>query len=122
MNTYKANVTGSDENIQLVGATLVCESVTSIHVYFKASEEVAANVEGAVAVEGEDGLYVVKQQNIAAKDLNKVYTFMIGGYTVEYSVLAYAQTVVAKMSDNVALYNVAKAIYAVSVAAQNYTW
>ena len=116
--TYVGTVSGSDEDITLVGATLVCESVTTIHAYFRASSEVAATVNGAELVE--ENLYVVKVQNIAAKDLATTYTITIGGYTITYSALAYVNTVVTQMSENVALCNVAKAIYNLSVLARNY--
>ena len=117
MQAYKASVTGEDEKIVLKGATLVLESKTAIHVYFEADETTAATVAGAVKVDGQDKLYVVKAE-VVAQDLGVAQTFTIGGYTVTYSAFSYIAACVDKA--DAPLYNVLQALYDYGTAATNY--
>lgn len=117
LSEYKASVTGEDENIELKGATLVLESKTTINVYFVTDEGTAATVAGAVKVEGQENLYVVKAE-VVAQDLGVAQTFTIGGYTVTYSAFSYIETCVDKAGAS--LYNVLQALYDYGTAAANY--
>lgn len=117
LEDYKAVVSGEDEAIELIGATLVLEAKTTIHVYFTADEATALTVAGAVKVEGQDNLYVVKAE-VVAKDLGVTQTFAIGGYTVSYSAYSYIEACVD--TSNVALYNVLQALYDYGYEAYEY--
>ena len=69
-------------------------------------------------MEGEYGRYVISIENVVAKDLDVLYEISIGSCTVTYGALSY----VASTHDNadVALANVAKALYAFNVQANEY--
>ncbi|MGN1052520.1 MAG: hypothetical protein ACI4SH_03925 [Candidatus Scatosoma sp.] len=125
LSGYAAVISGSDEALTLKGATIVLNSKLSVNVYFTASDVdgVAFTVDGAAVtpekVEGETDLYVLKVKNIVAKDINRTYTVALGGYTVRYSVLSYAQQALENGED-VALCNVLKTLYALSKSADAY--
>lgn len=125
LETYKGTVEGSEEGIVLQGATLVLEDKIKINVYFRteSTEGLVCKVDGVeatpVAVAGHENLYVIGISGIVAKDLNKAHEIKIGGYTVTYSALSYAQAVI---SDGTAadLVNVVKALYVFGMEAENY--
>ena len=73
-----------------------------------------------VAVEGQDGHYVISISGIVSKDLDKVYTITIGGYTITYCALSYVEQTLSGTVENVALANLVKALYSLSVEAEQY--
>lgn len=126
LDSYAATVSGEDAAITLKGATLVVESLTTINVYFEATDisGIEFSVNGSavtpIAVDGADNLYVISIENIAVKDLDVIYQIKVGGITVTYSALSYVEAILALNLNNNALNNVVKAIYDVSVAAETY--
>ena len=73
-----------------------------------------------VAVEGQAGKYVISISGIVSKDLDKTYTITIGGYTITYSALSYVKTTLESTDSSVALKNLVKALYSLSVEAEEY--
>ena len=126
LTDYKATVEGEEEGVTIAGATLVLESKTTINVYVTAEnlDDVACTVDGEevtpVAVEGQAGQYVISISDIVSKDLDKTYTITIGGYTITYSALSYVETTLAGANNSVALENLVKALYSLSVEAEEY--
>ena len=115
---FAAVVSGTDDTVSLVGATLVLESETSIYIYFMAEGDISTatfKVDGAEvipeAVAGYDGYYVIKIENISAKDLDKEFTVNIGGIIVQYSALSYVNKTLSGTYE-AAIGNVCKALYA----------
>ena len=126
LTEYKATIEGEEEGVTIAGATLVLESKTTINVYVTAEslEDVVCTVDGVevrpVAVEGQEGQYVISISGIVAKDLDKTYTITVGGYTITYSALSYVETTLNATNNSVALKNLVKALYSLSVAAEEY--
>jgi hypothetical protein len=73
-----------------------------------------------VALEGQDGQYVISISGIVAKDLDNTYTITIGGYTITYCALSYVEETLSGTVENVALANLVKALYSLSVEAELY--
>ena len=126
LSEYEATIEGEEENVTIAGATLVLESKTTINVYVTAEslEDVVCTVDGEavtpVALEGQDGQYVISISGIVSKDLDKVYTIKVGGYTITYCALSYVEETLSGTVDNVALANLVKAMYSLSVEAELY--
>ena len=126
LSEYEATIEGEEENVTIAGATLVLESKTTINVYVTAEslEDVVCTVDGEavtpVALEGQDGQYVISISGIVSKDLDKVYTIKVGGYTITYCALSYVEETLSGTVDNVALANLVKAMYSLSVEAEQY--
>ena len=126
LTEYKSTIEGEEEGVTIAGATLVLESKTTINVYVTAEslEDIVCTVDGEevrpVALEGQEGQYVISISGIVAKDLDKTYTVTVGGYTITYSALSYVETTLNGTNSSVALKNLAKALYSLSVAAEEY--
>jgi hypothetical protein len=132
LKDYKVQISGTDENVKPLGASLVLLSETTIHVYFNApNDQTAVSVDGreytsewtsgktftTELVLGKTDWYVVKIP-LSAKELSDKQTLTIGGYTVVYGAYSY---IVSKLDTaNPALYNVLQALYDYSVAANTY--
>lgn len=126
LSLYSASISGAQDGVVVKGRTLVCESKTTINVYIAANSlngidcTVDGNAVTPVAVEGQTGYYVLRIENIAAKDLDKTYTICIGGITLKCSALSYVKDTLANEQASVALQNVVKALYSLSVEAEKY--
>ncbi|MBR4942895.1 MAG: InlB B-repeat-containing protein, partial [Clostridia bacterium] len=126
LTEYQATVEGEEEGVTIAGATLVLESKTTINVYVTAEdlEGIACTVDGEsvtpVAVENQDGQYVISIKGIVSKDLDKTYTITIGGYTITYSALSYVEETLADVKTGASLENLVKALYSLSVEAEKY--
>ena len=126
LSEYEAKVEGAQENVTIAGATLVLESKTTINVYVTAEslDGVACTVNGEtvtpVALEGQNGQYVISISGIVSKDLDKVYTITVGGYTITYCALSYVEETLSGTVEKVALANLVKALYSLSVEAEKY--
>ena len=126
LSEYEATIEGEEENVTIAGATLVLESKTTINVYVTAEslEGVECTVDGEtvtpVAVEGQDGHYVISISGIVSKDLDEVHTITVGGYTITYCALSYVEETLSGTVGNVALANLVKALYSLSVEAEQY--
>ncbi|MBQ8885762.1 MAG: hypothetical protein IJY62_05300 [Clostridia bacterium] len=114
---YKGSATGAQAGVELLGATLILESKTTICVYFKAESVDGFNCSGTpVCVDEANKIWVIEVQ-VVARDLSTVQTVTIGGITVKYSAISYIETVLSQGTENAALYNVVQAIYSYSAKA-----
>ena len=124
LSVYKATISGEEENVTIAGTTLVLESKTTINIYFTADslDGLTCVVNGAAVtpIQLEGGQYVISISGIVSKDLDRVYSVQIGGYTVTYCALSYVETTLSQGTENVALANLVKALYALSVEAEEY--
>ena len=126
LSEYEATIEGEEENVTIAGATLVLESKTTINIYVTAEtlDGVECTVDGEaitpVALEGQEGQYVISITGIVSKDLNKVYTITVGGYTITYCALSYVEETLSGTENSVALENLVKALYSLSVEAEQY--
>lgn len=121
--------TGSSEVVELKGATLLLESMTAIRIYFTlgagvALEDVAVSIDGesieAVLENASKKMYYVEVSNIAAVDLWTMYSIEIDGYTVNYSAMSYAYSVLATQNSNAKSITVVKALAVYCAAANEY--
>ena len=126
LSNYAAVKTGElPEGVSVSGITLILESTTTIRIYVTGD-----NANGATyKIDGEivsvqtlsDGTMYIEQANIAAKDIDRTYTFELGGCTTKLSALSYANSVVnGGASNDENLINLLKAMYNYSVAANAY--
>lgn len=117
-------LTGAEERVTLLGATLLLKSSTSMRFYFKLNDgvllgDMALSIEmdgttwyvGAYTENEENGIYYVEINDIASVDLGKEYVVKIGGYTLEYSALGYAYTLLKSAPTNADSAALARAIF-----------
>lgn len=125
LSSYKGSITGSQDGVTINGATLVLESATEINVYFttESIDSLVCKVDGVVVnpkeVDNQTGCYVISIKNIVSKDLDRFYTIKIGGYEINYCALSYVEQTLSGTPD-VALANVVKSLYALSLEAEKY--
>lgn len=123
LSAYKASATGEKGNITAVYFSVVLETKTTICIYFRTDEALPTCRYGndtltpEKVVEG-DNLYVIRLQNISSDDFGKSYEVAIGSLNVSYSVYAYINT--QKTTQNIALGNVVRALYAYGKCASDY--
>ncbi len=126
-NNYSSmlpTLTGADERVTLLGATLLLKSSTSMRFYFKLQEgALLGDVSLSIAMDGEtwyvgasteneeNGIYYVEINDIASVDLGKEYVVQIGGYTLEYSAVGYAYTLLKSAATNADSVALARAIF-----------
>ena len=125
LEEYKAKSEGESEKVSDCQVLISLQSTTAIRVSYKATEPVVVKVDGQEVtdvVDNGDGTYSFEINNIAAKDLNKVYVIEIDSFKVEYSAMSYVYTVLASMSEeeNSSLFTVVKAAYLYNLQADNY--
>ena len=125
VSEYKHTVSGSEEGIEISGASLLLDYETTLRVYYKLTgdktiDEYTFTINGEEVTPAEkNGEYYIELKNIAAHKLNTFHQFTVGGLTLDYSALSYVNTVLTKSTDEVTI-NMVKALYAYNVAAQNY--
>ena len=130
LDDYQLAQSGSNGNqFKLKSASLVLESDTALRLFFTGDAAMIANwtvtVDGQkLPIQQRGDMYFVEMQNIGAADLDKSYSFeFVNGsftYTVTYSPLAYAASVLKNYSRDTKLANVARALYLYSKAAERY--
>ena len=124
LTNFAGSVVGTQAGVSDVGATLTLEAKTTISVYFTAESltGIVCKVDGKVvtpkAVAGANGRYVITIEDVVAKDLDVLYTISIGDCTITYGALSYVVSM--HNSEDVALANVVKALYAFNVQANEY--
>ena len=121
LEKYASVKGGSDDNATIVGASLILESKTRIHVYFKSTSQIQCFVNGnevtAQAVEGQDGLYVIAIE-VLAQNLDDMFEIQIGGLTLNYGAFTYIRNCIDVV--DAPLYNALQALYDYGMAANNY--
>ena len=123
-SAFAMSRTGSEEGISAKSATLMLESEVAVRVYFKLSEgaDIAdytftINGEAAQIQQNEKGYYL-ETAPIAAKDLDEMFEFSVGGLTVTYGALSYVNSKLSSTDENTV--NMAKALFAYYQAAEAY--
>lgn len=109
----------------LAGTILSLESETTLKLFFSdVAEGATFTYNGAAITPTQSGsYYMVAITNIAAKDLNKDYTVTINGKDFTFSAMSFCENVLKENytgEKKEELVNVAKALYAYSVAADAY--
>ena len=123
--SYKAVCAGAQEGVGILGATLVLESRTAIHIYFTADDAagIICTVGGEtvvpVRVDGTENTWVIKIE-VVARDLDKMQQISIGEISIGYGAWSYAEAVLAQDTENAALYNVIQAMLDYGYAADEY--
>ena len=123
-SAYALKLTGSEDGISAKSATLMLESEVAVRVYFKLSDgaDIAdytftINGEAAEIQHNEKGYYL-ETAPIAAKDLDEMFEFSVGGLTVTYGALSYVNSKLSSTDENTA--HMARALYAYYLAAEAY--
>ena len=99
-SAYAHSVTGSEDGIQVVNATLLLETETSIRIYFKLTgsksiDQYTFRVDGQEVQPQKNGdQYFLEISDIAAQDLEEMHTVTVGGITVRYGGLSYVNQVI----------------------------
>ena len=123
-SAYKYSITGSEAGIKAKSATLMLESEVKVRVYFtltgdKAIEDYTFTIDGKEVTPKQNAKgYYVETDGIAAKDLEKLFSFQVGGITVNYGALSYVNSKAA--SANAEEANMVKALFAYYQAAEAY--
>ena len=122
---YAHSITGFEEGIRVHSATLLLESNTTLRVYFKLTgdktiDEYTFYVDGVeVQPVQKNDRYYIELPDLAAKNLDQMHEFTVGGLTLNYGVMSYIYNI-AFNSNNEAAVDVVKALYAYHVAAKAY--
>lgn len=120
---------GNSDKVTLSGATLLLESTTAIRIYFTLKESTSINdvtvtVDGvemkAALASGTTAMYYVEIPNIAAANLGQTYEICIDGYTVNYSAMSYAYSVLSTQPNTSKSVDVVKAMCIYSAIASEY--
>ena len=122
VSAYAMSKTGSQKGIKAKSATLMLESDVSVRVYFTLEagydiDDFTFTIDGKVVTPqyNEKGWYI-ETEGIAAKHLEEMHTFCVGGLTVKYGPMSY---VLSKLSSTKAEdVNLAKAVYGYWQAAE----
>ena len=99
--------------------TVIFMNNNTIKHYFDDADENGMETAGATKVNDSDWIYYIEQPNIAAADLDTLYTFSIGSQTFKFSVLDY---VIAMLNSNAgdSAKALVKAVYLYNQAANTY--
>ena len=120
---YAMTVSGSDENVQIKGLTLVMNSGTDLRLYFTGDVECEINGVACEAHEGSGNYAGMKylEISLAAFDLDTTVSFTVGGLTVNASAFSYAKMVLgAGNGASLNLQNLVKWMYLYNQAANAY--
>ena len=127
VGAFQHTITGTEDGIQITSASLLLQSETKIRIYFtlaegKSVEDYTFTIDGKTVapVKAANGEYYLEKANVAAKDLDSVYTFQLGGLTLTYSGMSYINQVQNHSSNDVNLMNLAKTLYEYCQAANVY--
>lgn len=119
---FRYNIKGKEDGVKYYGSKLTLESETSVKHYFVIDNEADAlniTVNGkAVTAEKAGEYYEVKISDIPAQSLDDRLVLEIGGLTVDYNALSYAN--LAMSGDDNNLKDLMKALYAYNKAADEY--
>ena len=126
VSSYAHSITGSEDGIKAVGASLELASENAIRVYFKLTgdktiEEYTFTVDGEIAVPVIiDGKYCIEIRGIDAKGLDEMHTVAVGGLSVEYCGLSYANQVLKSSSSAQEKIDLVTALYLYNQAANEF--
>jgi hypothetical protein len=122
LSAHKYSITGEEFGIKAKSATVTMESEIRIRVYFtltgsKSIEDYTFTIDGvAVQPRYNDKGWYIESEGIAAKHMEVMHDFCVGGITVRYSALSYVNS---KLSSKDPLeVELAKALYAYYASAE----
>ena len=124
---YAHTWSGEEEGLEISSASLLLQSQTKIRIYFKLNEgyelaDFVFTVDGKEVTPVQSGSeYYIEKPNVAAKDLDTMYTFCLGGKQLTYCGLSYVNQVMTHSNDE-DLRTLAKALYQYNRAANGYFW
>ena len=119
---YKSSVTGSETGIKAKSATLMLESEVSVRVYFTLEEgytvdDFVFTIDGKVVQPQKNNIgWFIETDGIAAKNLDQMMEFSVGGITVTYGPMSYVNSKLSVSNEDTV--NLAKALYAYWQAAE----
>ena len=119
---FKAAKSGTLPAGVTIKVSLILETKTTIRIYLSGENAATTvcKIDGvAVTPIEKGGSYYIEKADIAAKDLDKTYTFDIGSASVYFSAFSYVQAVSEQNSD-ADLVKTVKALYNYGVAANAY--
>ena len=121
---YAASNVGSEPGIKADSATLMLESEVSVRVYFslKAGYDISDftfTIDGKEVQpqQNSDGWFI-ETDGIAAKNLDQMMEFSVGGITVTYGPMSYVNSKLSNPKTSVDTLNLVKALYAYWQAAE----
>ncbi len=124
LSGYKATIAGEEEGVSFYGSALSLKSETAIKLYFKVDGDASlldVTVNGEAYTLTKNGnLYEIKISDIPAHLLTKMYEVKVGGITITYGAMSYADT--ALSTDKSGLKNAVKALCLYAQAAENYLY
>ena len=125
VSSFAHTWSGEEAGIEITSASLLLQSETKIRIYFKVKSgyqlsDFTFTVDGKEVNPVRSGEeYYVEKTNVAAKDLDTMYTFRLGNRQLTYCGLSYVNQVLNYSRDE-KLINLAKALYAYNQAANAY--
>ena len=121
---YAASNVGSEPGIKADSATLMLESEVSVRVYFSLEagydiSDFTFTIDGKVVEpqQNSDGWFI-ETDGIAAKNLDQMMEFSVGGITVTYGPMSYVNSKLTNSKTNADTLNLVKALYAYWQAAE----
>jgi len=131
---YKMELTPQGaEGIKIYGASLMLESETGINIKFSGTDDTFDINNYTFTVDGSevtptaavDGKYQINIRNIAAKDLDKMYTVTVtdragNSQSIRYGALSYAYSKLNSSSSGESIRNLSKCLYLYNQAANTY--
>ena len=120
--SYMPKITGKESGIRNHGVSLTLNSETELNIYFAIEDEdnipdFCVNGASVTPVKAGD-YYKIKIANISAQNLDEEYVVTVGGLTAKYSAMSYGY--MAMYTQNNAIKNVIRALYAYNQAANAY--
>ena len=116
-------ISGSEEGIQLVSASLLLEAKTTVRIYFRLTgekeiEDYTFLADGkTVRPQASGGQYFIELSDIVAKDLDRMYTVNLGSISIDYSGLSYVNQIMNWSAAPENMVDTAKALYVYAMAA-----
>ena len=124
-SSYKYEKIGSEDGIKATGAKLILDNDVAIRVSFqltgdKSIEDYTFTIDGVEVTPTASGdRYYIELDGIAASKFNNFYEFSVGGLTIRYCVLSYADMVYGSGASQT-LMDLMDAMYAYHTATVNY--
>ena len=128
LSEFEMNRSCKDDGIKNTAATMLLDSETVIRIYYvltgdKTIEDYTFRIDG-VEVEPQyqesRDRYYVELPNIGAHELDEMHVFTVGDEIFHYGPMSYVYDVLTYDPEGSTIYNMALALYAYSVAAENY--
>lgn len=108
------------QGVTVKGITLLVDTKTAFRIYFDGKpEDAVMDGKPVTAQHNEQGWYI-ELADIGADELSKSFTAKVGGCSMTFSALSYTYSVLASEKSKSSIHKLARAIYAYSMAADNY--